>query len=422
VMAMEVLNGMKQALGIELYPRELYERPRLADFTAYLVDSFERAQLGPTQHRVAPSASPAPPPARGGELADAPAPSSKTPGPVSILSSARSLRLPGPVSDTAAALARSWKYELPSEPTKKGASAARSGECNQQMAEQLVTAGGFETCVCTWGPPDGPTALLVHGILEHGGAWDAVARSLAERGYRVVAPDLRGHGRSSHVAAGSAYHLIDFVADLDAVGSRLTSPITLVGHSLGAALSVAYAAARPEQVASLILIEPPTLGRDESSSPVERLRNQLDSFARPVPHPVFSSLEVALQVFRHANPQLEPELAAVMVARLTEPCEAGLRWRWDARLRTRARIGFDSGGSLTGARYVELMRSLQLPVKLVYATESQVLRRTDVDEFVRATKQSELWLKGSHNLHYDAPEIIADIVAETRTQSDHVAE
>jgi hypothetical protein len=68
------------------------------------------------------------------------------------------------------------------------------------------------------------------------------------------------------------------------------------------------------------------------------------------------------------------------------------------------------------------MRGLRVPIKLVYATDSQILRRSDVDEFVRATKQSALWLKGSHNLHYETPEIIADIVAETRTQSDHVAE
>ncbi|QYN18807.1 alpha/beta fold hydrolase [Amycolatopsis sp. DSM 110486] len=85
------------------------------------------------------------------------------------------------------------------------------------------------------------TALLVHGLFSDSASWHRLGPSLAERGYTVLAPDLRGHGRSPR----GRYSPTDWALDLiDTVGH--TRIDLAVGHSLGGlALAVAAHAIRP---------------------------------------------------------------------------------------------------------------------------------------------------------------------------------
>lgn len=106
-----------------------------------------------------------------------------------------------------------------------------------------VTApDGTELFTRAWTPPD-PKAdlLIVHGLGEHSGRWDHVARFLADRGYAVAGFDLRGHGHST----GPRCHIDSFdqmVGDVDAVAASLGQerPWVLYGHSLGGLISTHY--------------------------------------------------------------------------------------------------------------------------------------------------------------------------------------
>ena len=85
---------------------------------------------------------------------------------------------------------------------------------------------------------------LVHGIAEHSGRYDHVARRLNEAGYSVVAVDISGHGRSAGWP-GMVEGLDDWVADAKAVLERARRaagdrPMFLMGHSLGALIAAAY--------------------------------------------------------------------------------------------------------------------------------------------------------------------------------------
>jgi pimeloyl-ACP methyl ester carboxylesterase len=85
------------------------------------------------------------------------------------------------------------------------------------------------------------TAVLIHGVMASAGTWCRVAPLLAARGYRVLMPDLRGHGESAHAAE---YSPELFAADL--VESLPTGADVAIGHSLGAlSLSLAAADLRP---------------------------------------------------------------------------------------------------------------------------------------------------------------------------------
>jgi pimeloyl-ACP methyl ester carboxylesterase len=80
-----------------------------------------------------------------------------------------------------------------------------------------------------WGSPAAEkTALLIHGVMSSSGTWVRVAPLLVQRGYRVIAPDLRGHGESGYA---DSYTSDDFAADL--VQSLPAGADVAIGHSLG---------------------------------------------------------------------------------------------------------------------------------------------------------------------------------------------
>ncbi|HEX6348623.1 MAG TPA: alpha/beta hydrolase [Candidatus Dormibacteraeota bacterium] len=102
--------------------------------------------------------------------------------------------------------------------------------------------------VINWGTGD-RVAVLIHGLSSRAALWGALAGSLAERGYRVVAPDLRGHGRSPR----GHYSVDEWVADLLEVVPA--EPDLAVGHSLGGVLlAVAVPSLRPRRA---VYIDPP---------------------------------------------------------------------------------------------------------------------------------------------------------------------
>jgi lipase len=98
-------------------------------------------------------------------------------------------------------------------------------------------------------------AVAVHGITASHVAWRAVARELVEdTGLCVLAPDLRGRGRSARLPApyGMAAYVADLVALLDHVSIR---PLVVGGHSMGAYVAAQLAAYHPQRVSNLVLID-----------------------------------------------------------------------------------------------------------------------------------------------------------------------
>ncbi|MFE6237151.1 alpha/beta fold hydrolase [Cellulosimicrobium sp. NPDC057862] len=107
-----------------------------------------------------------------------------------------------------------------------------------------------------------PTVLAVHGITASHRAWPAVVAALP--GVRVVAPDLRGRGRSNTLPGpfGMGAHADDLATVLDALG---IDRVVALGHSMGAFVSVVLAHRHPGRVSRLVLVDggiplPPPVG------------------------------------------------------------------------------------------------------------------------------------------------------------------
>jgi len=115
-----------------------------------------------------------------------------------------------------------------------------------------VPVRGGDLAVGVWGPDDAPTVLAIHGITASHRAW-ALLGSLAPE-LRIIAPDLRGRGRSNSLPGpwGMPVHADDAASVLDAFG---VERCVVLGHSMGAFVAATLAARHPSRAAGVVLID-----------------------------------------------------------------------------------------------------------------------------------------------------------------------
>jgi pimeloyl-ACP methyl ester carboxylesterase len=113
----------------------------------------------------------------------------------------------------------------------------------------------------------GPLVVCIAGMGDIRATYRYLAPALADSGYRVAVLELRGHGDSE--TTFSRYDDDAAAGDVVALVEELGGPALLVGHSMGAAVSVMVAARRPELVSGLALVGP--FARDAQTNPVTNL-------------------------------------------------------------------------------------------------------------------------------------------------------
>ena len=249
-----------------------------------------------------------------------------------------------------------------------------------------------------------PAVLFLHGWLDHSHSFDALTAHLPED-WRLVLLDFRGMGRSGHVGGGGTYHFSDYTLDVESVRVGLgLDAVHLVGHSLGGIVSLAYAAARPDAVKSVFLIESigPTAGAPALA--LERLRGFLDDSHRPPHRKRYPDVEAAAARLRENNPSL-PGPAALHLARHgTEAFEDGVAFTFDPRHRRRFGMSYDE------AQWLAVQAGIRCPVRLVRGTEGlapdEALLRRRLDGLPTLVGPPDL-IPGGHHVHMEQPEAVA---------------
>jgi len=118
---------------------------------------------------------------------------------------------------------------------------------------RAVDSGGLRIAVYEWGPVDGPTLLMAHGGFDFAGTYDVFAPMLADRGFRVVCWDQRGHGDSEHAAL---YNWAADVRDARAVlDSTTDAPVHAAGHSKGGSVMMTLIEALPHRFVRFVNID-----------------------------------------------------------------------------------------------------------------------------------------------------------------------
>ncbi|NBE93253.1 alpha/beta hydrolase [Nonomuraea sp. KC401] len=197
------------------------------------------------------------------------------------------------------------------------------GQAPDGFEHTAVTTNGITLHAVIGG--SGAPVLLLHGWPQTWRAWRHVMPILAQHGYRVIAPDLRGLGHSSHAHDG--YDKDGQAEDMRALLHRLgvTGEVRLVGHDIGGMVAFAYARRHPQEVARLALVElaVPGFGLERAMNPATGGSFHFGLFMTPdVPEVILEGAEHAFLTWwfnrlAHVTGAFPPEEITAITASYT---------------------------------------------------------------------------------------------------------
>jgi pimeloyl-ACP methyl ester carboxylesterase len=255
---------------------------------------------------------------------------------------------------------------------------------------------------------EGELSVLLHGWLDHAGSFDLLAPLLPGR---TVALDFRGHGDSQWVGAGGFYHFVEYIADLDGVLEILSpqEPARIVGHSMGAAAGIVYAATRPSRVSHLTAIDALPLSISIQEVPA-RLGSYLEDLRHlPRRRRRVESVDDAAQRLLRNNASLSETAARLLAAGGIGPDpeqENARAWKWDPLLRAHSPLPISEP-------VLQLICAQPTPPILVIRGErGMVPQEADLRERFPHLRMSVQTIAGTgHHVHLDAPEEVAKRIA-----------
>jgi pimeloyl-ACP methyl ester carboxylesterase len=256
----------------------------------------------------------------------------------------------------------------------------------------LQGAGVRLNCL-DYGGEGAPPILFIHGGAAHAHWWDFVGRRM-EPGCRSFSLDLRGHGDSDRPADGD-YSVEAHVADLAAAISTwgYGKPV-LAAHSGGCFVALPYAAAHPDSVAAVAIVEPRVHWPQELLERASR-RNER-------PHRRFATLEEAAASFRFIFPPMgsTSEVLAYVARRSFRQDPDGMWVNKTERL------------SMAGILHVSVMEfaaQLRCPALVIRGDHSVHLSEEDAVRLTTLAKAGPAVVisNAQHNVMLDNPEEVA---------------
>ena len=253
---------------------------------------------------------------------------------------------------------------------------------------------------------DGVPLLALHGWLDNAASFLPMAPMLA--GYDLVALDMPGHGRSFHYPADAEYSLFSTILDVLAAADALGWPrFEVLGHSMGGAIASMLAAAAPDRIARLCLIEAlgPLAGSEDTTA--SRLRDAvtqrraLDGKRKRV----FNDPNIAVQARMQTSiTALDEASSRLLIERGIRAVEGGFEWSSDARLTLPTAV------RMSEVQIRDCLRAIACPVTLLVADPPPPYFTPDLrDARVACVPQiRSVLLAGSHHLHMTHP---AEVVA-----------
>lgn len=254
-----------------------------------------------------------------------------------------------------------------------------------------------------WGAPSASPLIALHGWLDNAASFATLSPLLATR-FRVIALELPGHGHSDHLPAGAGYHFLDYVRAVLAALDALALPrCSLLGHSLGGGVASLVAAAAPERIDHVWLIEGLGPLGDDGTHTLQRYR---DALAKP---PADGK---ALRVFRDAEQAararavasgLAAELARPIVERGLQEAEGGWQWRSDPRLVRPSAV------RLAESQILALLAGIEAPTALLLSQPAPPYLPAAMMQ-VRAACVPHIaveHMEGGHHLQLEHPQAVA---------------
>lgn len=260
-----------------------------------------------------------------------------------------------------------------------------------------------------WGTPEGRPTFALHGWLDNANTFDRLAPMLPE--LNLVALDFAGHGLSDHRPAGQHYHSLTDIQDVLAVAEQLGwSTFSLLGHSMGAAVSSELAAMFAERVESAVMIDGfiatggVTMAERlaQNREAVELMLRAQDKAPR-----LYPDIETMAERVTQATDQ-SFEAAYVLVQRGHKVVDGGVTWRTDPRIR------FPTPLRYTREHMDLLLAGSRAPALLIVAEQGDTWYQGEIE--ASRTHHPALTvqrMQGPHHVHLE-PRYVAEVAGYVR--------
>jgi esterase len=259
--------------------------------------------------------------------------------------------------------------------------------------DRFTTVNGLRLHYLDWGNAGAPPLIMLHGLRSFAHDWDVVSRQFCDR-YHILALDQRGRGDSNWDPEGN-YFTDVYVSDLEQFVDQLgLNRFVLMGHSMGGANAIVYAACHLEKVAVLVIED---IGPRSPIAPptgITRIARELENTPRE-----FASWDEAEAFWRGQRPRISQEAMEVRLANTLKALPNGkIVWKYDIEGITKARADT--------SRQVDLwphVRALGCPALLLRGAHSDILSRETAQEMARANTNIR-WVEipdASHSVHDD---------------------
>ena len=276
--------------------------------------------------------------------------------------------------------------------------AARSGVtiADGEPAVSRYVEAGVKLHYLDWGSADNPWMLCVHGSAQNAHMWDFTALAFRHR-YHIVAIDQRGHGDSDW-APDAEYNRAAYVSDLGKVVDNLgMDSLVLMGLSLGGSNSVAYAAANPQRVRALVVVDvgpEPQVGAENAANDFVTQSDVLDSYE-----------EFVQRVIAYSPHRPEWLIRSSLPHSLRQLPDGRWTWKYDSVLRDPVRRAQSAAARMDSASRWELWERVKCLTLIVRGEHSRMLSRDVADRMVQRNPNSRLIEvpKAGHRVPGDNP-------------------
>lgn len=233
----------------------------------------------------------------------------------------------------------------------------------QRSASTITTQDGVELYYKDWGPKSGQVVMFSHGWPLSSDSWESQMQFLADKGYRVVAHDRRGHGRSSQPWEGN--DMDHYADDLAAVIKALNvKDVTLVGFSTGGGEVARYIGRHgTDRVKKAALI-----------SAVPPIMLKTDSNPNGVPLSVFDGIRAASLEDRS---QLYLDIASGPFFGYNrpgaKPSQGKIQSFWNQGMMGGAKNTYDSIAAFSATDFREDLAKFDIPTLVVHGDDDQIV-------------------------------------------------
>lgn len=271
----------------------------------------------------------------------------------------------------------------------------------RRLQEKTIHTANLKLAALTSGSRGCPPVLALHGWLDNAASFIPLERHLPD--INLIALDLPGHGKSQHRKGANAYHFIDYATDVILAAQALgLEKFCLLGHSLGAAVAAVIAAAVPEQVLRLAMVEglAPVTGAPEAM--LRQLQQHIAQACKPKSaKPVFHSVETAATARMRAG-DLSLSSASLIAERNLVRTAEGYTWQTDRKLRKPSPV------YLAEAHVQQYLSRVQCDALLIRSDQGIIKNWESLSGREIYMKHLKIVdIQGGHHCHMDNPERVA---------------